>query len=387
MAMQRPCPICNRADARPLHANRMAVLDGLDMSYSVGTCPGCGFYFAHELPEPSVYGTYYRAVSKYDLGVSVSGVDQERFRAAVAICEAHFPRDALVVDIGCGHGAFLHALAEAGWSRLAGVDPAPQSPARARELFGLAGVRCATMAQAHEAAPLAQADVVCIMAVLEHLPALRQDVQALLRHLRPGCRLLVEVPAVEWFLSDRAEPFGEFSLEHIQFFTARSLCNFFAQLGARPLYVGTLELPAIHGGTLFGVFEWTGLAQPLEPVVADEAGLLEAYVEKARAVMQQALEKIPACPVLVYGAGSHTARLLPLLQDRPAGEVLAVLDKNPNLVGKPMDRWTIEDPAAIARYPGVPIVISSYRAQAAIARQLAVRHPGNPLVRLYPESA
>lgn len=382
--MQRACPVCGHSQVRRIHDNRMAVLDGLDMSYAVGACAACGFYFACELPEPVVYGNYYRAVSKYDLGVAVSGVDGERVRAAVQLCESYFSKDASLVDIGCGYGAFLHALRQAGWWHLAGVDPAPQSPLRAQNLLGLDCVRCASMADAHQVAPLADADVVSIMAVLEHLPMLRQDMQALLAKLKPGCQLLVEVPAVEWFVSDRAEPLGEFSLEHIQFFTARSLCNFFAQLGARPVHVSTMELPAIHGGTLFGIFEWAGNAAPLQPLVSDDSQLLEAYVHTAQRILNSALDEVPDVPFVIYGAGSHTARLLPLLAQRGPVGVQAVLDKNPNLVGKVMDQWTIQHPDALAQYPDVPVVVSSFRAQAEIARQLREQW-ANPLVLLYGE--
>lgn len=380
--MHRSCPVCSHSEVHRLYANRMAVLDGLDMSYTVGSCSVCGFYYADQLPDSTVYERYYRAASKYDLGVAVSGVDQVRFRAAVEICEAQFAKDSLIVDIGCGYGAFLNALSEAGWSRLAGVDPAPQAPIRALELFGLDSVQCATMARAHLSAPLADADVVSVMAVLEHLPQLRQNMADLLVKLRPGCKLLVEVPAVEWFASDRSEPFGEFSLEHIQFFTARSLCNFFEQLGARTMHVSTVELPAIHCGTLFGVFEWSGHLQPLHEVVPDTGHLLETYVRDAHSTMQRALSRVPPSPLVVYGAGSHTARLLPQLGSPSACEVLAVVDKNPNLVGKTLGQWVIQEPATLQGYPEVPVVISSYRAQAEISRQLSAQWD-NPLILLY----
>jgi len=81
----------------------MAVLDGLDMSYTVGSCSVCGFYYADQLPDSTVYERYYRAASKYDLGVAVSGVGQERLRAAAEICVAQFDKDSLIVVIRWGH--------------------------------------------------------------------------------------------------------------------------------------------------------------------------------------------------------------------------------------------------------------------------------------------
>lgn len=117
-------------------------------------------------------------------------------------------------------------------------------------------------------------------------------------------------------------PIGEFSLEHIQFFTAQALRHFFLRLRARPVSVGTMALLAIHSGALFifRVFEWTGKLQPLQAIERDEGGR----------------------------------------------------------------RWGIEPPAAMVQYPGLPVVISSFRAQAEIARPLAAQC-ANPQVCLYPE--
>ena len=79
----------------------------------------------------------------------------------------------MVVDLGCGFGALLSKLHTAGWINLHGVDPAPNSAERARTLFGLTNIHQGTIAEAHQLLPLASADLVCVTAVLEHLPRLR----------------------------------------------------------------------------------------------------------------------------------------------------------------------------------------------------------------------
>lgn len=232
---QRACPVCEHTRALPTFDNCMAPVGGFDMSYMIGRCDRCGFHYAHQLADDGVFSLYYQSLSKYDIATDISVVDQARIDAAIQICERHLRKGEMIVDLGCGYGALLGCMARAGWGNLHGVDPAPNSAQRAKAIFGLTSIHLGTFDTAHTVVPLAQADVVFVMAVLEHLPKLRADMQALLARLRPGCRLLIEVPALDLFKAEGAEPFGEFSLEHIQFFSATSLRNFFYLLGASTL--------------------------------------------------------------------------------------------------------------------------------------------------------
>ena len=393
--IERPCPVCTQADAVPVFDNAMAAVGGLDMGYCIGRCQHCGFHFAHRLPEAAQYGRYYQSLSKYDVPATTSVLDQARIDATVLFCQAHIARDAVIADLGCGDGALLGGFKAAGWQALQGLDPAPLSAQCALERYGVGGIHRASMAEADRVLDLSRVDLVCSMAVLEHLPNLRSDLQALLHKLRPGCKVLVEVPAVECFTALGNEPHGELSLEHIQFFSRQSLCNLFASLGARTLAVQTLALPMVGSGSLLGLFEWPGAAlqgasatasassAPLAVSLQPESGdAFARYVQESNAQWALALAKIPTGPLIVYGAGSHTARLLPALEQISGCAVQAVVDSNPNLLGKTMGRWTIQSPDGIGQSPTVPVLVSSFRSQAAIAQALRARVP-NPLVLLY----
>jgi SAM-dependent methyltransferase len=206
--VSRICPVCRHHDAEPVYENTMAPLGGFDMSYRVGRCRQCGFFFADTLADEQTFRSYYQSVSKYDVADEISLLDSLRIDAAVQLCKGIISYHARVVDLGCGYGALLSRLKAAGWSDLYGIDPAPNFIERARRLFGLEHIYCGTMSDAHRLLPLAQADLVCITAVLEHLPYLRSDLTELLERLRPGCRILVEVPALEHFSGADGEPFG-----------------------------------------------------------------------------------------------------------------------------------------------------------------------------------
>ena len=97
------------------------------------------------------------------------------------------------------------------------------------------------------------------------------------------------------------------------------------------------------------------------------------------------LERIAACPaktLVIYGAGSHTARLLPRLLEAGESRLAGLVDSNPNLHGKQLGPLLIEAPEALVRYPDATIVVSSFRTQQAISDALRTSRP-NPVLTLY----
>ncbi|APW45626.1 class I SAM-dependent methyltransferase [Rhodoferax antarcticus] len=380
-SQHRHCPVCNTDQPKLLLHNQLAAVHDLDMSYQVARCGACGFHYASDLPPDAQYAAYYQAVSKYDAQGSVSALDRQRIAAAVALCQrAGLPKTARIVDIGCGFGVLLAALRDAGWSQVQGIDPAPQSAQVALALFNLTDIRTGWLANAGEVMDLRQADLVCLMAVLEHLPQLHSDLAQLISHMRPGARLLLEVPALEEFRGDAGEPLGELSLEHIQFFSVISLRNLLGRLGAKLLMHEVLTLPSVGSGALFVMAEvGQGGATSTQ---REDSARMDAYLAGSTVRLARALQCVPDEPFVLYGAGSHSARLIPALQPEQRQCVLAVLDGNRNLHGKQFDSWPVQAPEALVDYPGVPVLISSYRAEKAIARALAAQYE-NPLVLMY----
>ncbi len=380
--VSRPCPVCTSADAVLCFANPMAAIGGFDMSYTVVRCNRCGFHYAQQLADNATFSAYYQTVSKYDAPESVAPVDQARINATVRFLDGHVAKTERIADLGCGYGALLGGLQAAGWDHLQGLDPAPNAAQCALKMFGVHGVQRGLMSEAHTVLNLQEVDMICIMCVLEHLPQLRSDLARLFSRLRPGCKVLLEVPAIEYFLNPDSEPFGEFSLEHIQFFDAPSLTNLMWSLGARQLALELLPLPMVASGSILGLFEWNGI--PAADPRYEYPGIspLAAYVVESQRQLDRALRRVPAGPLIVYGAGSHTARLLAHLEKKPGCSVLGIVDSNPNLAGKQMGRWTVGSPSSIHETPDIPVLVSSFRSQNAIASHLQ-KSVTNPVVLMY----
>lgn len=380
MSIARSCPVCEHTVTTLVHNNTMASIDGIDMSYVLSQCSKCGFHFADELPTHTEYLRYYNELSKYDSQLSITMVDRQRADTAVKMLLRKIPKDARIVDIGCGFGVLLAALRDAGYTDLGGVDPAPQSARQASEQFGLQGLYQGTLADAGEVVNLAEADLVCLMCVLEHLPGLRQDIKKLTRMLRPGSLIFVEVPAVDLFDGTGGEPFGELSLEHIQYFSLKSLQNLLSSLGLKVLDSELLQIPSLHSGDLFMLAEVGGNRQLIE---TDIQSKMKDYLKASAVRWSAALKHVPDKPFLLYGTGSHSARLLPQLTDEQCKNLVAVLDGNVNLHGKCFGEWVVEPPEALVKYPDLPVLISSYRSAKLIAETLKRRFPEQSLQLMY----
>lgn len=109
----------------------------------------------------------------------------------------HFPRDkrAVVLDVGCGHGALLHFAREAGYANVRGVDGSPQQVEAARRL-GIAGVEQGDLRELLSAQADGSLDVVVAFDVIEHFTRdeLLPFVDEVRRVLKPGGRWIIHAP-------------------------------------------------------------------------------------------------------------------------------------------------------------------------------------------------
>jgi 2-polyprenyl-3-methyl-5-hydroxy-6-metoxy-1,4-benzoquinol methylase len=106
-----------------------------------------------------IYQRYVRARSR---PLAPESVEELSPRAPYTrkVIREHFPMDrsARILDLGCGHGAFIYFLREAGYTNVVGVDKSPEQVAEAKRL-GIDGVHEAdlweTLQQSADASRLA----------------------------------------------------------------------------------------------------------------------------------------------------------------------------------------------------------------------------------------
>ena len=94
----------------------------------------------------------------------------------------------VLLDVGCGRGAFLASMQQAGW-QVAGVEFNDETAAYARDVYGVTVTTGLAL-------PDASFDVITINHVLEHIAAPAQTIQACYRLLKKGGLLVVAVPNI-----------------------------------------------------------------------------------------------------------------------------------------------------------------------------------------------
>jgi SAM-dependent methyltransferase len=296
-----------------------------------------------------------------------------------------------VLDVGCASGILLHELREAGVKRVSGIDPAEDAPAVARALFDI----LVTQAQAESYDQYGNHDLVCLMAVLEHLRDPGRLLRDVARHLRPDGRVLIEVPDAGAFDrpgDDRLiEPYGEFSNEHINFFCIADIQRLGRSAGLEVERWKTLRI-AYGAPDLFVLLRRSAAALELPaPDIGSSASRLNGgesvrkYIALSKLGMHDVERRLGATDhrkVLIYGAGNHTGRLLAQSPTLADAEVLAVLDRNPHLEGATIGGHRIFSPAALGKFPRVPVIISTFNARHEIHAALKAV-TSQPLVLLY----
>jgi SAM-dependent methyltransferase len=231
--------------------------------------------------------------------------------------------------------------------------------------------------------------VISYVAVLEHVLEPREQVRAVSDLLRPDGFLFVSVPAAGAFKDHVEAPFQEFSVEHINYFTSRSLANALGAEGFTPVAERVVVLPLGtdgHGPALEAVYRWDGIVRPPQPDLMGADDIRE-YIRRCGGTEASTLERIERLAssgerIYVWGTGTHT---LHLLQTSRLGDcrIEAFLDSNSHYAGGVLAGRPVIAPSDL-RVADAPILVSSAVSQSSIAEAARQRFgPDVPLILLY----
>ena len=390
----RACPACAANGGATVFDNRMVECAGYDFSAPILRCASCDCAYAGQGLLPADLHRYYSVLSKYDTVRSrqdISALDWERAALATEFLGPVLQGLRSVLDVGCSSGVLLHALREAGVARVQGIDPAADAPLAARALFDVSVVQ----AQAQTYGDYQSHDLVCLMAVLEHLLEPRELLNVIGPQLKPGARVLIEIPDAGAFDrpgDDRPiEPFGEFSNEHINFLSIGDVGRLALSAGLEVEHWRTLRI-AYGAPDLFVLLRKQSAASKLPPPddVSTQSRLSSAeamanYVARSSATLcevERRLQAMCRAPVMIYGAGNHTARLMAQSPALRGATVLAVFDRNPHLQGNSIGGVPILAPKRLREFAGIPVIISTFNARHEIHAALS-SVTQQPLILLY----
>lgn len=391
-AARRPCPQCGSTAAQAVHEGRYVLPEGhpLDAAVRVVACQQCGFCFNDTPATRADFDRYYRDVSKYadprlSSGAGYSSEDTARLKATAETISAFAQsRDARILDIGCGAGGLLDSLAVLGFHDLTGMDPAS---ACAEEVSRRG--HCGVVGTFDEH-PFSDAsfDGIILSHVLEHVRDLSTALANVARLLRPGGWLYVEVPDAARYGECLIAPFQDFNLEHINHFSATTLRNLLASRGWSVGSFGAKTLPLAYGRGYPAVYafarpgqvEPTGPDRSLRDALADYVGKSSKHLAQIDGVLR---ERIGSQPVLVWGVGQLTMRLLGETSLGRAA-IAAFVDSNPIHHGRRLAGRSIIAPEALAAsdMTATPIIIGSLVNVESIEASIRERGLGQRIIRL-----
>ena len=345
----RPCPVCGGSERRMLHRQRFH--EGiLGDGYDVVVCKACGTGFADGIATQTELNRYYAEQSKYYHEESESEYDRSRFEMVVDHVVPHIPsRDARILEIGCATGGLLAAFGRRGFPNVLGADPSPACADAARRLHGIE-VRVSNMAQLSEWRD--RFDLVLTIGVLEHLREVQPAIRTVIGRMDAGGLFYAAVPDVEGLVDCRNAPFQQFSMEHVNFFSAQSLNRVMAACGlaSRRTWRWMVEWREnVTEPVVSGLYQASSDAA-LGTDSTTETALMR-YIASSQAGDQRILDIIStlvntAEPVLIWGAGALTRRLLATTVLASAN-ITGFVDSSPHLQGKQLMDRTIFAPTEI----------------------------------------
>lgn len=376
----RSCAICGDGRSTLLHRQEF-LFPGQPAAvhYDVVACAACGFVYADDIPQQSSLDDFYQTAehhlhaTRVPEGLRVIHADFFDYVRRYAPISAN----SSVLDVGCGMGHFLNHFKAAGHARLRGIEPSPASVRLARELYGIEVV--AGTIDTYQTSETY--DLVSLCGVLEHIA----DLDAAVRRIAALCAdagsVFIAVPDAGTFGdAPPHEPFLEFALEHINFFTRATLDDLFARHGFVPIHCETHWNDFYRNNYILGLYRRAAGHAGTSSACVDQTGRssVERYVAMSKARLAATVARIEPLvasrePVVIWGAGSLTARLMCTTPLRQAN-IVTVIDRNPQLQGKSLGGIRISPPAAISAYPDATVFIASTSYAREIAEQLVNEH-------------
>jgi 2-polyprenyl-3-methyl-5-hydroxy-6-metoxy-1,4-benzoquinol methylase len=371
-AVRRGCEVCGSTIRHVAYEQRFVTFDhdaGLLAGYDVAVCDVCGFAYADGIPETLVFERYYRDMSKHEPSCDGSrptpSYRKHNIDLIASYVVKHLPeRTARILDVGVGTGDILLALRDLGYQNVTGLDPSPRTSeiVNRRHKLRVLNTPVSELRSCTE-----RFDVILLSGVLEHLRDLRSTLSLLKALLGEGGSMCIAVPDAARFADCDESPYQYFSVEHINFFTTRSLESLLASVGMA-LESRCDESTALLGAFREPIIQGTFKASTSRlPLLRDSSGgdQISRYVAYSGRRQDDLMSRIRGLldsgeGIIVWGTGSLTMHLL---SDRRFSllNIVAFVDANANYWDKTIRGIPVISPATVSsRQETILIVSYSY---------------------------
>ena len=190
------CPVCRSENIQfSLSAKDHTVSQN---AFPVWQCNACSARFTQDAPSENEIGAYYASEDYVSHSDTKKGLVNRLYhmvrqrtmksKRRLVVNETGKVKGT-ILDIGCGTGAFLHNMQNAGWS-VTGLEPDSAARTKAGELYHIAPFDTPKLFELS----LVGYDAITMWHVLEHVHNLHGYLQKINNIIAPGGRLFIAVP-------------------------------------------------------------------------------------------------------------------------------------------------------------------------------------------------
>lgn len=380
MKLKRSCPLCNENEGRKLFtiSTNINGISEFPDEYNIVVCEKCGMIYADSSLKKEVLDKYYQEQNIYE---NISTVKKEiydeshsvYYRSICQFCSQNED----ILDVGCGRGNVISYLRTKGYKNLSGLDPSENSIRHLKE-EGFAAF-CGSIYNFGEKGAGKRFDAILCVGVLEHFLDLQTALKNVAELLKENGKLYVAVPAAEEFGKYIRELPNYFNVEHINYFTLKTLDSLlrqhgFARMTREDESFATVNLSAPEV-IISAIYKKEKLCIPSE-IAYDNTGInsvkkwmkerkvAEKHVNKILEEIQKSDKKY-----VIWGTGNFSAYLLqrfPELLDN----ITCFVDNNEEKWGKKFFDKKICMPEELVLEKEIHILICSMMSAESIAQQI-----------------
>ncbi len=190
------CPVCHKAE---IHQIGEAIDHTVShQSFPVVHCHHCSFRFTQDVPEQESIGAYYQSedyISHSDTQKGIINALYHKVRTITLKAKRKLVvretgcATGKILDIGCGTGAFLHAMKTSGW-QVEGLEPDPKAAELSLKLYGITSSHPENLFRKEAG----NYDAITMWHVLEHVHQLHPYMAELKKLIKKGGVIFIAVP-------------------------------------------------------------------------------------------------------------------------------------------------------------------------------------------------
>ena len=367
--MKRNCEVCGSRNFDVIYTQKFILENDSLFSYKVGACGKCGFTYASNLPSSKKIENFYKKNVKYAYQHNEGSINENTKKLHLSsfimidkylkvINRKFYKSKVSILDIGCATGYLLSIFKNNKYKNLLGIDPAPECSLAANKLYKIK-VLPSTLSEFNKKEKF---DAVIFASVLEHLSDLEKNLLKATKLVKEGGVIFISVPDGNNFGKILREPFLEFSIEHINYFTKISLKNLFSKYGFKNILFESMRINSYGGYALNSL--WTKSKKKVQ-FVFDQIGKrrISNYIKKSSKKLEIINNKITKLiktkeRIVIWGVGSLTSRLL-ATTDLKKANIQYFVDSNSNMQGKKFNNLPVKLPK-ILKGQSVTVFVSTY---------------------------